>query len=326
MCFSVIVPVYNVAEYIGNTLNSIFAAIDGCGCDVEVICVDDGSSDGSGAKLDSFSGITVIHQKNGGVGSARNAALNVATGDYVCFVDGDDGVMPDYFKILSGITSRETVDIVLFDYVNVESQGGVVRVPDSYSLQTFDLTTVSGAVEGFRRFVGNGLAWNSCYRRSALKGLRFLPIPNGEDVLFAAMAFFRVDSICVCNAKIYRYTYRAGSAVNTMTARHLLSKCTMCENLNSALANWRWRHSVVKLLAGKYRTHFEGEIASNVRLLGANERAVVWKSFFRALRACAWNEVVAWIARSESRIGVYAVMLPEFYLRRTLSKWRNKLK
>lgn len=95
---SVIVPVYNVEQYLPSTLDSVLHST----CqDFELILVDDGSTDGSGAICDRYAAdnkcIRVIHKSNGGVSSARNAGLDVARGEYVCFIDGDDIIHPQLF-------------------------------------------------------------------------------------------------------------------------------------------------------------------------------------------------------------------------------------
>ena len=95
MKLSVIVPVYNVAPYLRECLDSLLAQT--C-ADWEAVCVDDGSTDGSGAILDEYAAndprFRVIHQKNAGVSAARNAAIDVAKGEWIAFLDADDAVSP----------------------------------------------------------------------------------------------------------------------------------------------------------------------------------------------------------------------------------------
>lgn len=113
---SVIVPVYNVKQYLVDCLNSIREQTYG---NIEVILVDDGSRDGSSAICDEFVAMdhrfSVIHKDNGGLSSARNVGLKYVTGEYVAFIDSDDWIEPRHFEKLSiGMTSR--ADIINGDY------------------------------------------------------------------------------------------------------------------------------------------------------------------------------------------------------------------
>ncbi|MDT2603110.1 glycosyltransferase family 2 protein [Enterococcus dongliensis] len=102
MCkISVIVPVYNVEAYLENCLESISGQTE---TDIEIIVVDDGSPDKSGEIADNYrlrdNRVRVIHQDNGGLSAARNSGLDVAKGKYVCFIDSDDWIEPDYLELL----------------------------------------------------------------------------------------------------------------------------------------------------------------------------------------------------------------------------------
>ena len=98
---SVIVPIYKVESYLKKCVDSI---INQTMTDLEIILVDDGSPDNCGKICDAYAEqdarIRVIHKENGGVSSARNAGLDICTGDYIGFVDGDDYIAPDMYKIL----------------------------------------------------------------------------------------------------------------------------------------------------------------------------------------------------------------------------------
>ena len=98
---SIIIPAYNVKNLIGHTVNSVLHQTY---TNLEIIVVDDGSTDGSGEILDRIasidSGVKVIHKPNGGVTSARMKGIEAATGDWIGFVDGDDEVEPDMYKRL----------------------------------------------------------------------------------------------------------------------------------------------------------------------------------------------------------------------------------
>lgn len=100
--FSIIIPVYNVAPYLRACLEGVLAQSFG---DWECLCVDDGATDGSGAILDEYAKrdarFRVFHQRNGGVSAARNRALGLVRGEFVCFVDGDDVPYPWWLKVFA---------------------------------------------------------------------------------------------------------------------------------------------------------------------------------------------------------------------------------
>ena len=114
---SIIIPVYNVALYIADCLNSIISQKG----DYEVVIVNDGTEDESidiAMRLTKgLKNITIINKSNGGLSSARNAGLKVASGDYISFVDSDDIVHEDYIKLISDEIDKNDADMIVFDYV-----------------------------------------------------------------------------------------------------------------------------------------------------------------------------------------------------------------
>lgn len=120
MLLSIIIPVYNTENYLRHCLASVLKQIDE---DVEVICIDDGSSDNSGFICDEFAEkfncVKVYHQSNGGVSSARNAALSHVHGTYVAWVDSDDYVADNWYETIKPVLQRG-VELLLFEHYRVE--------------------------------------------------------------------------------------------------------------------------------------------------------------------------------------------------------------
>lgn len=119
MKISVIVPIYNVEKYIEKCINSI---INQTYKDLEIILVDDGSTDSSGKICDEYAKkdkrIKVIHKKNGGVSSSRNIALTIANGDYITWIDSDDWIEKDTYSKLADIILKNKADIIQFRLPN----------------------------------------------------------------------------------------------------------------------------------------------------------------------------------------------------------------
>ena len=125
MKISVIIPVYNCEKYLERSLDSVLRQRFDDGDELQVITVDDGSTDGSGAVLDRYaaehSNIQVLHQPNQGVSAARNHALDLAEGDYIHFVDGDDFLVYDnsYLKLLEILKSGgDPIDVLRIHMVS----------------------------------------------------------------------------------------------------------------------------------------------------------------------------------------------------------------
>ena len=130
---SIIIPVYNVAEYLRRGLDSVLSQSFQ---DFELILVDDGSTDASGKMCDEYadsdSRIQVIHKENGGVSSARNAGLDCAKGEWVYFIDPDDVLLPDGLRTLVDGISEE-VDAVMGGYEEISLAGTLLRSSEASS-------------------------------------------------------------------------------------------------------------------------------------------------------------------------------------------------
>lgn len=124
MLISVVVPVYNVEAYLEKCVNSILHQYYE---NIEVILIDDGSTDNSGAICDALaaadSRIKVLHKPNGGVSSARNLGISVASGAYICFVDSDDWLDIDYFESAAPILIKQKPILLQNNYVKDDGEG-----------------------------------------------------------------------------------------------------------------------------------------------------------------------------------------------------------
>ena len=208
MKVSVIVPVYNVAPWLEECLDSALGETG----NIEVVCVDDGSTDDSGAILDAYAAksggrMKVLHKENGGVSSARNAALKMATGDWIMFLDGDDVLARGWFSVVSGMAERcPSIPVLGFER-SITLPLEPVSLGDIRELDTSRRLPLVSFVHDM---------WQFAYRRSMLDGLEFGPFSHGEDKLFQGQAMLRTDRIALCDAIIYGYRQRAGSAMRSV--------------------------------------------------------------------------------------------------------------
>ena len=212
--FSIIVPVYNVAPYLRECLDSILAQTFG---DWECLCVDDGSSDESGTILDEYalrdSRFRIFHKKNGGVSSARNLALDNAKGEWVWFVDGDDMIHP-----ISLMWIRERLQ----KFPNVTSIA-ITNFNESTNFDGHQWKFISNAedVEFETRYTSKTLqrcrraGWATLLKSDLINQIKFEPLCMGEDVLFQMTYYWKHPQMLVAPTPFYYYRVREASAVTS---------------------------------------------------------------------------------------------------------------
>lgn len=212
MRFSIIVPVYNVAEYLQRCIQSILA--NDCS-DCELLLVDDGSTDGqSGPMCDGFAAahpdfIQVIHKTNGGLGDARNAGLERANGEYVIFIDSDDYIAPDYLATISAAVNRTPADVYTFDFF-LDSGKKTEVFPDSQALpegSVFTLAQQPGLL------LQQPNAWSRVWKRALFlsTGIRYPARVWYEDIRTSGKLFAQASGIVAIHKPLYYYYIRDNS-------------------------------------------------------------------------------------------------------------------
>lgn len=207
---SVIVPVYNVAAYLPDCLDSI---LNQSYTNLEILLIDDGSTDESGEICDSYaqrdSRITVIHKENGGPSDARNAGLKTAVGKYVAFFDSDDTVESGYIEKMLRAIQRDGAQVAVCGWkeiysthtgVTTEQLPGCFDGIVSYKEQIFKILNT----ELF------GSLCNKMYSFALIKkeGIFFEKLKNSEDVLFNCRYFSLKPKIAIVNEALYCYYHR----------------------------------------------------------------------------------------------------------------------
>lgn len=237
MKFSLIIPVYNVAAYLPACLDSVLAQTF---CDWEAICVDDGSTDGSGELLDGYAQrdarFVVIHQKNGGVSVARNAGLAVARGDYVGFVDADDCLCPDWLQVVDATILAYSADLYRFRYTKIPEDycnEGLHQVSDSRGCQHY--LGVSECLPRVLELVfDGGFSFLYFVRRELIAGITFpVGVWMHEDCLFFIQIAMRVNAFCRSFYPGYLYRLRASSACGKSKFTDGLEYFTIVQRLNA---------------------------------------------------------------------------------------------
>lgn len=223
---SVIVPVYNTAPYLERCLNSI---INQTYKNLEIILVDDGSTDASGKICDEYaaqdSRFKLVHKKNEGVAIARNIAISIASGDFLGFIDSDDYVSPQYFEKLYSAFTDDTIDMVTcgfyYAYDNkIEQILNKKKVPD-LPLELDDMFQYMYERDVYRGVAG--YLWTRLTRMSLVKKngqqtLLFHPdLDTTDDIVFVAELMCRVNKVKYLDTPLYYYCQRANSIVHDST-------------------------------------------------------------------------------------------------------------
>lgn len=225
MLISVIVAVYNVDKYLKKCVDSILAQTYR---ELEIILVDDGSTDTSGVMCDEYMGrderIRVIHRPNGGLSAARNTGIEAAAGEYIAFVDGDDWLEPEMYAVLAEAVKSNRAQLAACRYrrvyPNVVEDGStgtvtVFRRPYEMLLQQ---------LKEDESYLIQHAAWNKLYHRSLLEKERF---PEGkwyEDVVFSAKVLSRVSCGVYIDTAGYDYVCaREGSIMNAGLTERMFS-------------------------------------------------------------------------------------------------------
>lgn len=197
---SVIVPVYNIEKYVRKCLDSLTSQSYE---NIEIIVVDDGSTDGSGEICDEIASkdkrVEVFHKKNGGLSSARNYGIKKAKGEYVCLVDGDDYVKRDFAKIMMEGMDRGDVDIVVCGYNAEIPKAGVMSGKEA----TIRLLTQQENVDI--------IAWNKMYRRCLFDKIQYPEGQNYEDSLTTYKLLAEARNVAYVAESLYVYVERGGS-------------------------------------------------------------------------------------------------------------------
>ncbi len=214
---SVIVPVYNVEPYLRRCIDSL---INQTLQNIEIILVDDGSTDGCGAICDEYSAqdarIRVVRQENAGLSGARNAGIDRARADYLMFVDSDDWVEPDFCRIPLTFAKEQQADLVMFQFRDFndghERKRHFSSIGEVKITQERALSLMMGEV---------GItAWNKLYRKGLFHYNRY---PIGmvfEDMVLTPVLVHEAQNIAYMPVPLYNREHRSGSITTILSLKH----------------------------------------------------------------------------------------------------------
>ena len=257
---SVVVPVYNVEQYLRKCIDSL---IDQSYDNLEIVLVDDGATDNCGAICDEYAekynNVKAFHKSNGGLSSARNYGVNVSTADWVVFVDSDDFVEPSYISDLWELKERFCADLVITRIVREKAGETNKKLK-----KPFDSFTVNADRAFYEVYNGRKVNWSAYGKLISKSALIDNPFPNGyfEDFAWAYKIIQSASKIAIADCqKNYHYVQREGSIlVSRLNEKHL-KIFELCDEIDNyiktlypgsgkykCLSVMIYRHAVIQLL------------------------------------------------------------------------------
>lgn len=227
---SIIVPVYNVEKYLGRCMDSI---LNQTYRHLEIILVDDGSSDQSPQMCDRYAErddrVKVIHKPNGGLSDARNAGLDAATGTYIGYVDSDDWIELDMYERMYRACIENQAELAVCRYFserstentsvahtghNCQGSGAVVPLSREGLLKIY--------ICGHEEYVIYNSVWSKLFHRDLVSDMRFPKGRNSEDIMYTTRAFCRLSKAVYLDKSLYHYVLdREGSIMNKAGGRRM---------------------------------------------------------------------------------------------------------
>lgn len=219
---SVIVPIYKVEAYLNRCVESIVRQTY---TELEIILVDDGSPDGCPALCDEWAGkdkrIKVIHKSNGGLSDARNAGMRAAEGNYISFVDSDDWIAPEFYRLLLEAMRETGSDIAA---CKIQKVGKAEDIQKTLNItgKREELDTVSALRELICENKVQQVVWNKLYKKECIDSVPFEKGKCNEDEFWSYQVFGSAERTVLIDYIGYYYFQRAGSIMGTSYSRRRL--------------------------------------------------------------------------------------------------------
>lgn len=235
---SIVVPIYNVEKYVQACIDSLIAQSY---ANIEILLIDDGSTDHSGDLCDKAATqdtrIVVLHKRNGGLSDARNTGIRKSHGQYIALIDGDDYVHKDFIKVLLASALERNADIAACSYIRMYSDG--VNAQDAKSQDFAEFSNV----QAIRDMVSpdtlcDVVAWNKLYKTKLFKenGVKYPLGKIHEDTFTTYKLLYRANKVVFTNTALYHYVQRTSSIMGVGYTRKNLA---MVEAIDEMM---QWAH------------------------------------------------------------------------------------
>lgn len=223
MDISVIIPIYNVEKYLKRCIDSVLRQEK---VSMEIILINDGSTDSSGSICEEYvvkhSNIKCTHIKNSGPSTAKNVGYDMATGNYVAFIDSDDEIKPDMFHTMLVSGYKYNADIVCCNYIQVDEEGNFSHT--EHTNQEYVLTQDEALKAILIKDKIYSQCWTKIYKRETmdLHHVRNIDgLKTEEDFIYNIQAFACSKTVCIVDKPLYIYTHRSKSLSKDYYKNHI---------------------------------------------------------------------------------------------------------
>lgn len=212
---SIVAAVYNLEKYLPRCLDSL---VNQTLQEIEIICVDDGSIDSAPQIIDEYAKkypnkVKAFHKENGGEFTTRNYGLEIATGEYVTFVDTDDYVEPNWAEKLYNAAKESNADMAVCGFERIDLNTG--KVVSTNMTQYGNVVKEITNDDDFMVFI-NPAPWNKIYKLDKVKDLKFLNFRGFNDMIFLASSFTRINKVAFVPDVLYHYFLRYDSQIHNV--------------------------------------------------------------------------------------------------------------
>ncbi len=283
---SVIIPVYNVEKYLNQCLDSV---VNQTLPDIEIICVDDGSTDSSLEILKKYSNkdhrIKIISQKHNGAGSARNKGLSVAQGKYLSFLDSDDFFELDMLEQMYNCSEKYNTDIVIcksstFDNGNIKDQNNIKDdlLPDK---EVFSLSDIPKYAFQFHM----GWCWDKLYRTSFIRetGICFQNRKKHNDSFFSHVSMISAKRIYVLNKKLVFYRKNVPNSISKIKINGD-DYIFLCKDFLGTIRNYLIEKGIFEIFEQSYINYCMFTVVSHFKFLSFKLQCDFGKMFEIGMR------------------------------------------
>ena len=304
MKLSIIIPVYNVEQYLSECLDSVLDQ-DISSKDYEIIIVNDGSTDGSLKIIQNYAKIhdciKIIDKINGGVGSARNCGMDAANGKYIYFLDPDDYLLSNSLKKLVDTSTHHNLDVLTFVsefFYNSSSKTKVIS--DELSLEAStekSISLISTGEDYLENEYYRGEVWGFLINREFLKnsGIRFIEGRWMEDAIFSLELFLKAQRMAHLKLDVHRHRKTPGTAMTKTEPEHYLKVIRDIQNVAVTYG------SMIKKLENK-KTN-----PGSILRIKAKQESLVFFSMIRMLQSTMSFDEVKRRMSEMSRIDAYPI-------------------
>lgn len=313
---SVLIPVYNAGKYLPVCLESVRAQTL---TDIEIICMDDGSTDNSAAVLREFAAreprLKISTQKNAGVAVTRNRLMHAAQGKYLAFIDADDTVAQTYLEQLYQAAETSGADITKCFFQEIREDGK--QIFPAHCSGGFYKKPSEFLADRFRAGYQDAVVWGKLWRRDWLnsQNLSFFPGRIAEDLPFVVLAFMVAGKIAIVPECLYYYRKGIVGAITANNQkmavdilRNLIDVRTQLHqrHLTDPYVSYRWVKSMVWSIArfrkfsGTFNQQHQALLKEAWQLIRRETEEcffcsrVRWKLMFGLVRLCGWRSVYVW--------------------------------